>query len=239
MGFPKAVADSVLVKCQRCCCICHKFCGTHIELHHIIQEADGGENTEENCIPLCHDCHTDVGSYNPHHPRGRKYSLEELKMHRNNWYDIVSNNHITICDTNYERYRTLDINLYNRIKDLFNDDVRFFLSEFNFAGFSYYDKYINPLYEFNFLCKKPDFKFINQDLEIIRIQLFDSTVEFISFLAVNTFPNALGNNTVPPEWEIEQPERFKAVVEELNSKSTAVWELFCNLVNSARKILAV
>lgn len=50
MRFPKSVAIQALVACGRCCCICHKFCGINIELHHIQQKADGGPDTFDNCI---------------------------------------------------------------------------------------------------------------------------------------------------------------------------------------------
>ena len=86
MSFPKGVADKALIACGRHCCICHEFCGTKMNLHHIKQVAGGGEDTFDNCIPLCFDCHSDVGSYNPNHPLGRKYSEAELKGHRDNWY---------------------------------------------------------------------------------------------------------------------------------------------------------
>lgn len=46
MGFSQNIVNLVLVKCKRSCCICHKFCGTKIELHHIKQVAEGGEDTE-------------------------------------------------------------------------------------------------------------------------------------------------------------------------------------------------
>ena len=42
MGFPPDVAESALLGCGRCCCICHKFCGTKMELHHIVQKQEGG-----------------------------------------------------------------------------------------------------------------------------------------------------------------------------------------------------
>ena len=50
MSFPKKVADEVLVKSGRRCSICNKFCGTKIELHHIKQNAEAGEDTIDNCI---------------------------------------------------------------------------------------------------------------------------------------------------------------------------------------------
>ena len=45
MGFSDTVAARALVASGRCCCICHKFCGTKIELHHIKQRAYEAEDT--------------------------------------------------------------------------------------------------------------------------------------------------------------------------------------------------
>ena len=91
MSFPEPVEIAALTACERCCCICHNFCGTKIELHHIKQKADGGEDTFENCIPLCFDCHADMGKADPRHPKGKHYSAKELIRHRDNWYQKVKN----------------------------------------------------------------------------------------------------------------------------------------------------
>lgn len=91
MGFPQSVADEVFVRCGRHCCLCGKYAGQKMELHHIKQVADGGEDTIDNCIPLCLDCHADVGAYNPRHPKGRKYTEVELKGHRDKYYALFSN----------------------------------------------------------------------------------------------------------------------------------------------------
>ena len=63
MSFPQKVADEVLVRCGRHCCLCGRYAGGKIELHHIKQVADGGEDTADNCIPLCLDCHAEVKAY--------------------------------------------------------------------------------------------------------------------------------------------------------------------------------
>lgn len=86
MGFPQSVSEKALAASGRCCCICHKFCGIKIELHHIKQVADGGEDTFDNCIPLCFDCHADMGKADPKHNKGKRYTEKELKLHRDNWY---------------------------------------------------------------------------------------------------------------------------------------------------------
>jgi len=82
MPFSSKVKEEAFLKCGRHCCICDKFCGTKIEAHHITPEAQGGDNTIENCIPLCFDCHADMGVYNIKHPKGNNYSPTELKKHK-------------------------------------------------------------------------------------------------------------------------------------------------------------
>ena len=90
MGFPKDDKERAAVACNRSCCLCHQFKGLKLEFHHIKQKADGGEDTFENCIPLCFDCHGDMGGINPRHPKGNAYSEKELRMHRDKWYEQCS-----------------------------------------------------------------------------------------------------------------------------------------------------
>lgn len=99
MSFPKSVEVKALVACRRNCVLCGKFCGTHMELHHIKQRADGGKDTFDNCIPLCFDCHADVGSYNSHHPKGKKYSEEELIQRRDLFYKNIADGKAPHCLT--------------------------------------------------------------------------------------------------------------------------------------------
>ena len=89
MSFSKEVVDAALVASGRCCCICHKFCGVRIETHHIRPVSKGGDDSFENCIPLCFDCHAEVEHYNDQHPRGRKFSESELRKHRDTWFSKV------------------------------------------------------------------------------------------------------------------------------------------------------
>jgi len=85
MPFPKSIREEALVKSQRHCCVCHEFAGRAINVHHIKQECDGGENTLENAIVLCLRCHSEAGHFNPRHPIGTSYSPSELIRHRDEW----------------------------------------------------------------------------------------------------------------------------------------------------------
>lgn len=95
MSFSDNVRTSVLVKCKRHCCLCGNYAGIYINLHHIKQEAHGGLDTEENCIPLCLKCHGEVGHYNEEHPIGLKYKPDELILRRNEVYEAVKNKVVT------------------------------------------------------------------------------------------------------------------------------------------------
>jgi len=91
MGFSNPTRIKALIAAQRCCCVCHVQCGINIECHHIVPEAEGGSNALENCIPLCFNHHADVMHYNDQHPRGTKFSAEELRKHRDAWFEKVKN----------------------------------------------------------------------------------------------------------------------------------------------------
>jgi hypothetical protein len=93
MSFSRETVEDVLVACGRICCICRKFCGVRIELHHIKPQHKGGDDSLENCIPLCFDCHAEVEHYNTNHPRGRKFTPGELIKHRDKWF-------ATVCELN-------------------------------------------------------------------------------------------------------------------------------------------
>lgn len=90
MPWPKSVKLDALLLSERSCCVCHQFKGRNIELHHIVAEAEGGSSDLANCIPLCPDCHAEAGHYNLNHPRGTKYSPDELRRHRDAWFAAVS-----------------------------------------------------------------------------------------------------------------------------------------------------
>lgn len=85
--IPEKTVTEILLKCGRHCVLCGKDCGPNIEIHHIVPIYKGGTNDFDNLIPLCFDCHAEVGHYNSAHPKGRKYNIDELKIIRNYFYE--------------------------------------------------------------------------------------------------------------------------------------------------------
>lgn len=241
MSFNKDVSERALVDSGRCCCLCHKFCGIKMELHHIKQKADGGEDTYENCIPLCFDCHAEVKAYNSRHPKGRQYKDSELVLHRNNWYEkLRATNQNSSSNFNY---RKLDIEIYNKIKKMLNSiNTIDFLRTNNFAGISFKRAHTIILDDFKRECEfNPEFEFIDADLEAMKGKLYSDITVFISVLSSNTW-TLNGNmelSSVPKEWEYEQPDRFWEVVNELHEMTTNITDDYDNLVRLTRRKLVI
>jgi hypothetical protein len=91
MPFNRDKVAALLAACHRRCCICHRFCGVKNETDHIRPTADGGDDSIENAIPVCFDCHAEIHSYNDKHARGRKFTSEELVNHKTQWLAICTN----------------------------------------------------------------------------------------------------------------------------------------------------
>lgn len=81
------VADKILARCARHCCVCRRYMPNHIQVHHIVEKHTGGSNDEENLIAVCVVCHMDVHSKVPF---SRRFSANELKMVRDGVYKLVS-----------------------------------------------------------------------------------------------------------------------------------------------------
>lgn len=239
MPFAPTVKEDALVACGRHCCICHKFCGIKIEVAHILGEADGGESTLDNAIPLCFDCHADMRSYDHKHPMGNKYSESELRRHRDAWYGKVEGN-IGLADK--AEVVATDKVVYRRLCRLlpWDGSIRF-IRHNNFAGFSFPWAALKDLDDFAAECENPAFEFVDPDLEGLRAAVESKTREFHGVLAVETFVvgGDASRSSVPEEWEHEQPERFWRVVESLHATAGEIVETYDSLTKTATRKLGL
>lgn len=79
MPFNEEIKLKVRRRAHFKCCMCQR---PYVEVHHIIPEADGGEDTEENAAPLCPWCHEIHGNDRTK----RKY----IRQARDGWYEICA-----------------------------------------------------------------------------------------------------------------------------------------------------
>ena len=247
MGFPDSVAVEALVACGRSCCICHKFCGTKMELHHIKQKAYGGEDSFENCIPLCFDCHSDMGSGDPKHPKGKRYTIEELKFHRDNWYKKVREGGCFVGESPDAVY-TEDIELFQRICKLFTPSIRGWLIENDLGGAHPYSVF-HGLAEYLYGYDDPLSEFIDPEMEKLRGNLVSAISKFLAFKGTNTFPKDLGGSLycVTRAWMLDHEDwvphtmnyeectiLFAEEVQKLNDLATDVWDTYCEFARQGR-----
>ncbi|WFA07621.1 HNH endonuclease signature motif containing protein [Tissierella sp. Yu-01] len=237
MSFDKQVSEDALVASERCCCLCHTFCGSKIELHHIKQKAEGGEDTLENCIPLCFNCHAEVKAYNPKHPKGKMYTESELIRHRDNWYEKVKKGFKT--PINYEPSK-LDYELFQTITVVFgNSSLQYYLTEFDF-GADFDNSVFKELYNLEYSFKKPEFEFIDSELEKLKGNLANSISTFSSFKAVNTFRTDHGTQAIRAwfnNYDFYDTEDMK-IVDGLNDLATDIWNNYTSLVRECRRKFA-
>jgi hypothetical protein len=120
MAFSQEIVEQLLIGCHRHCCICHKPAGNKIEIHHIVPKSQGGDDSAGNGIPLCFDCHAEVGSYNIQHPKGRRFTSSELKKHKEQWFAICAkppwDSTISVRLTNAHETVHLDENIFNSLR---------------------------------------------------------------------------------------------------------------------------
>jgi hypothetical protein len=77
MPFSEALKLRVKRRAHFSCCLCHAL---GVEVHHVIPEAEGGPDTENNAAPLCPSCHETYGA----NPQKRKFIRESREF----WFEV-------------------------------------------------------------------------------------------------------------------------------------------------------
>lgn len=136
--------------------------------------------------------------------------------------------------------RTLDLKLLNRIREILPSDGSIeYLKERNFAGFGFRWTDLSQLKNYITEEAKPEFTFIDSELETIRKDLTTNIYEFLSKLSVNSWylEHSQDIASVPQEWEIDQPERFWGVVNYLSERQDKSWQAYELLISTGRRKL--
>lgn len=89
MAFSEAVKLSAKRKAHFKCCICQRP-SVSLEAHHIIPQADGGTDDEDNAAPLCPTCHAEYGA----NPEKRT----AIRVQRDFWYEVCERRYVLDSD---------------------------------------------------------------------------------------------------------------------------------------------
>jgi hypothetical protein len=236
MGFNKKITEDSLIACGRHCCLCHKFCGTKIELHHIKQMKDDGEDSLDNCLPLCFDCHADVMQYNPNHPKGKKYTETELKRHRNNWFEKIKKSEGSAITES--SYLNLDKVTFQRLNELLDSKkLMYFIKQNNFVMGSFPDKIYQDIHSFLVECELPEFEFIDADLEGVKSELKENLEKLDKLITKHTFSAGPGKQGIPREWESNNPERFDMAIDDFTVLAPIISDNYETLIKLGRRKL--
>ena len=73
MAILKTVRDQLLFECRHRCTVCSEKC---FEIHHIIEQGEGGTNDIDNLIVLCPNCH----QHRCH--RSAEFTRDQLQLYK-------------------------------------------------------------------------------------------------------------------------------------------------------------
>lgn len=170
------IKAQVLFQCKRYCCKCENYYGLNLEVHHIKPKAKGGGDTFDNAIPLCFNCHAEIGSYNPSHPKGNKYSVKELKLIRDNWYtkaEPLSHSDNTLSNSDKQLLTQFENNTLNILEYIIDTDI-----SNEYVDITLGDS-IQGIIRF---WRRKSNKFTNQSLESLKVDILNELAEYLSYL---------------------------------------------------------
>jgi len=134
--------------------------------------------------------------------------------------------------------KEFDKKIYLKIKDelLPLDWWLWFIKDFNFAWFTFKLDKVNDLFSISDAqINNPSLKFLDKKLEKLKNDLFLEIKNIVYEISINTFPKWLWMQTVPPEWEIENPKMFEKVVNNLHTYSSNIWSKYNIFIDYWRK----
>ena len=234
MPFSLKIREEALVACGRHCCLCHKYSGTKMQVHHIKQEAQGGSNDLENAIPLCLDCHAEVQAYNPDHPIGTPFSESQLKRLRDNWYTKVAD---SPAITGAENFIEQDTITFFKLNEYLPNATLEWLRAFDFGG-SFRCGTLEKIEFFPNASVNPIYEYLDMDLEAAKVELADSISTFTQDSISYLFTDG-GYTHIPPEWMGSFYEKFCEGVDILNKDSLDIWNKYCSYIKLCRRKLKI
>jgi hypothetical protein len=134
------------------------------------------------------------------------------------------------------KIKEADWELFGELKEALpsNGSIRF-IRDFVMGSASFNMRSLDDLYNFLRDWDDVEHEFLDKELEEKRSYLFTLIDEYLSLIAINTFPTKDGSmQSVPSEWVYEQNERYMRVVNELHGKAEEIVKTHQDLIRTAR-----
>ena len=116
MTIPENIANDLLAKCGRLCCICRRLRPVLLQVHHIVERSEGGTDDFDNLIALCIMCHSDVHTTRPF---TRRFTPDELKDHRDSVIRLVGEGKLVPSEDSIID----DVHILHAVKEYENSDL--------------------------------------------------------------------------------------------------------------------
>lgn len=129
-----------------------------------------------------------------------------------------------------------DKKLYDELINLLpTSGIIWFLDQNN-MGEVFVDATFDPLRTFNNEWNCVEREFINTNLENIRKDLWKKIDEYLRIVHCETWHvgNSMKLKSIPSEWQFENPQRFRRVVDSLHTLAGEIVDLHHNLIRTAR-----
>lgn len=201
----------------------------------MVQPGDGGADTDDNCIPLCFDCHAEVGHYNQNHPKGTKFTPGELREHRNRWYRKVETG---ISEGAPNDHLELDLQLFRKLVGLLGGSGKMLHFRYHDYGAIYDVSVEKALCEFSRALELPEAEFFELEMDAVLADLREAILTYQEACENRVWWNPDGTAGIPPEWrwrdDPKLEKRFWDAVKVMNEKATPVWDRYCQFVRVGR-----
>jgi hypothetical protein len=112
-----------------------------------------------------------------------------------------------------------------------------FIRTNNFAGFAFNLDNLDDIDNFYDKKDDPNYEFENPAIEAIRKKLLKNIDIFEDLIGFETFSTHNNFQTVPPEWETNDPERFWKVVNAIHDSTREICGHYDDLVRMGRKLI--
>lgn len=194
--------------------------------------SEGGKDDFDNAIPLCLDCHADQTSYDHKHPKGTKYTSQELRQHRDLWYEKMRASPAVRSD--YDK-KPADKSLFHEIQEALPWQAVQFVDEHDFGAF-FWQKSLAPFDNFLDRRRDPTFQFLDADLEGLRAGLVSRIDAFLEVVLANTFSveRRPGILKLPDDWRSTAPERRRKAHLDMNLAARDLAEAYRTLIAECR-----
>jgi hypothetical protein len=151
--------------------------------------------------------------------------IPEVKAARTNLYDLVARGkHLSLAAAQpYLRAEADKRVLRDFMKTVPSERSIKFLRTNNFAGFSFKLDQFNDIQAFFYDRNGPDHEFLDPELETARKKFRDSCQALLAALGEYTFSTDRGFQSIPAEWEEDQPERFDCATNKIHTAAETVW----------------